>query len=141
MPLVCRKDNGAGYDRPCEKASGCVRLAATQNERVKERVLGGEWLVSLADSLLWNICPVEVLIVSTLERQEVCALGRAETTPQTPEKSNPGDYSVLTLAVRPTVRLTVVSGRHRIAIVNLVQMLQPLSRSTCGDRGVQRRLP
>lgn len=41
MPLAGRKGNGAGYDRPCEKASGCVGLAATQNEHVKGRVLGG----------------------------------------------------------------------------------------------------
>lgn len=141
MPLVCRKDNGAGYDRPCEKASGCVRLAATQNERVKERVLGGEWLVSLVDSLLWNICPVELLTVSTLERQEVCALGRAETTPQTPRKATPPTALFSPSPVRPTVSLTVISERHRSAIVNPAQMLQPLSRSTCGDRGVQRRLP
>lgn len=46
MPSAGRKGNRAGYGRPCEKASGCVRLASTQNERGKERALGGEWRVS-----------------------------------------------------------------------------------------------
>lgn len=43
MPIAVRKGNGVGYDRPGEKASGCVRLASTQNERGEERALGGEW--------------------------------------------------------------------------------------------------
>jgi hypothetical protein len=56
MPLAVRKGNGVGYDRPCEKASGYVRLASTQNERGEERALGGEWRVSFPGSLFLNVC-------------------------------------------------------------------------------------
>lgn len=73
MPLARRKGNGADYHRPCEKASGCVRLAATQNEHVKERVLGDEWLVSFPEGLFWNICHVEgINCINTGEAGSLC---------------------------------------------------------------------
>lgn len=54
MPLAGRKGSEAVYDRPCEKASGCVGLASIQNERGKERNLG-EWHMSLLTPVLEHL--------------------------------------------------------------------------------------
>lgn len=72
MPLAGRKGNGAGYDRPCEKASGCVRLASTQNERGEESMLGGEWRVSFPDSLSLNMCMWALNCINTGEAGSSC---------------------------------------------------------------------
>lgn len=71
MPLAGRKGSEAVYDRPCEKASGCVRLASIQNERGKERNLG-EWHMSLLTPVLEHLHVGVLSCIYTGEAGSLC---------------------------------------------------------------------